>query len=135
MEASLHEGWEARRCQRSRRHERQLSRRLERELVGEFAIMLTGEFKARYLKRACDRAEVRDDHLEGLHGAIEEGLAHQRIGSRILEQATAGDGGALDARAIEQFAPAPCRLRMRGVDALGVERETVRAQARDGRVA
>ena len=67
-----------------------------------------------------------------LHRAVEEGLPHQRVGRGVLEQAAAGDRGALDAGAVEQLAPAAGRFRMRDVDGLGVEREPARAQARDG---
>jgi len=120
---------------RSRRRKCQLAGRFQRELVGELAVVLAGEFERRDLERARDGAEVRDDHLERLHGAVEEGRPHQRVGGRILEQSAARDRGALDAGAVEQLAPAPGRFRVRGVDALGIEREAVRAQPRDGRVA
>ena len=114
------------------RRKRQRAGGLQRQLVGHLAVVLAGEFEAGDLERALDRAEVRDDDLVVLHGAVEERLAHQRVGGGILEQAAAGDAGALDAGAVQQFAPAAGGFRMRDVDGLGVEGEPARAQARDG---
>src|SRR5262249_42045626 len=103
-----------------RRRERQLARRLERELGRDLAVVLAGEFERRDLEGARDRAEVRDHDLKILHRAIEEGLAHQRIRRRVLEQAAPRDSGAFDAGAVEQLAPASGGFRMRDVDGLRI---------------
>src|SRR5439155_26447074 len=95
----------------------------ERKLVGDLAVVLAGEFETRALERPLDGAEIRDDDLIGLDRAVEKRLAHQRVGRGVLEQAAAGDRGALDASAFQQLAPAVGRFRMRGIHRLGVERE------------
>src|SRR5437764_8217393 len=91
---------------RSACRKRQLTRGLEREFGRDLAVVLAGKFERGDLEQALYRAEVRNDDLEGLHRAIEEGLTHQRVGRGVLEQPAACDRGALDAGTVEQLAPA-----------------------------
>jgi hypothetical protein len=59
----------------------------------------------------------------------------QRIAGSILEQTPARHCGTLDARTIEQFAPAVGAFGVRDVHGLGVERKPSRAQTGDVRIA
>src|SRR5262245_18544215 len=112
--------WRREKIESLDRREGQRAGRLQRQFVSDFAVVLAGEFEAHDLERALDRAKVGDHSLVALHRAVEEGLAHQRVGRGVPEQPAPGDGSALDASAFQQFAPAPGGFGVRDVDRLGV---------------
>src|SRR5690606_15751052 len=111
-----------------KRRKRQFTRAFERYLEGDFAVMRAGKLERRDLERPLDRAEVRNHDLAVAHRAVEEGLAHECVRLRVLEQPRAGDGGALHARAFQEFAPASGAFRVRDIHGLRVESERLSAQ-------
>ena len=84
------------------------------------------------LERAGENAEARNDDLPVARQAVEKHLAQQSVRRLILEDAGSRDARAPDARAAEQLAPSPGGFRVCHIDSVGIERDTTRAQARDG---
>jgi len=61
--------------------------------------MVAAIFEACDLERTFDAAEIGNDDLVGENVAVEEDLAHTRVGGFVLEHAGTGDRGAAHADA------------------------------------
>src|SRR5690606_5394846 len=85
--------------------EPQFPRAFERDVEIHFSRMVRREFQRRDLERSLDRAEIRQDQLPGPDRPREEQLADLGVRRLVLEYPAAGDRGALDAAAAQQFAP------------------------------